>query len=77
MKFILALCSVVVFSVACSSPKEKLVQREVRAQEEYDQGMQQAQEDYSEDKKEEAKDYIDESDDARVDKTRSQIQVDD
>lgn len=81
MKQLLAFFAIFSFAIACSSPKEKRAEREVEAQEEYEESMKEAQEEYKEEnldqQKEEAEDMIDESNKVETDPSQGTIQTDD
>ncbi len=76
MKILLPLLSLLLLSVACSTPEEKLEKRQAKAQEEYREDMKEAQEEYKDDQKEEAKDMVDDADEVQI-KNKEEIQVED
>ncbi len=76
MKFLLALCSLLIFTVACSSsPKAKYEDRQADAREEYDEKTKEAQEELKEDQKEEAEEYVEESEGAVIDRDEQKVDV--
>ncbi len=75
MKLLLTLCSLLVFSVACSSPKEKYEERQAEAREQYDEDRKEAQEELKEDEKEEAEEYVEDSDEATIDRDGQKVDV--
>lgn len=75
MKLLSLLALVLMMAIGCSSPEEKKAQQEAKAEEQYEQEMEQAEIDYTEDKKEEAKDVIDEGSDVSVGKKKQSIEV--
>ncbi len=77
MKLLLALFSLLVFSVSCSSPKEKYEERQAEAREQYDEDRKEAQEELREDEKEEAVDYVEDSDEATIDRDGQKVYVED
>ncbi len=77
MKKIVLFLSAFVLAVSCSTPQEKLEERQAEAREEYDESMKEAQEEYQEDQKDEAEDMVEDSDGVKINKDQNQIQVDD
>ncbi len=75
MKFLLALCSLLIFTVACSSPKGKYEDSQAKARQEYDEEMKEAQEELKEDQKEEAQEYVEESEAATIDRDEQKVDV--
>jgi outer membrane protein assembly factor BamD (BamD/ComL family) len=75
MKLFFAFFSMLMFSVACSTPKEEYKERQQEAQEEYNEEMKEAQEDYKEEEKEEAVDYVDDAEGATINRDESKVDV--
>lgn len=75
MKVLLALCSLVIFSVACSSPQEKYEKRQAEARADYKEDQIEAQEDLKEDQKEEAEEYVEDSDSATINRDEQKVDV--
>ena len=77
MKFFVALCSLLIFSVACSSssPKGKYEDKQAKAQEEYNEETKEAQEELKEDQKEEAEEYVEDSEEATINRDEQKVDV--
>lgn len=76
MKFLLALCSLLIISVGCSSsPKGKYEDKQAEAKEEYNEEKKEAQEELREDQKEEAEEYVEDSEAATINRDEQKVEV--
>lgn len=75
MKFLLLFCSLLMLSVACSSPREEYRENKKEAQEEYEEEMEEIEEDYNEVQKEEAIDYVEDSEEAELKKDKNRVDI--